>query len=113
MNPINETAQKAVNIVTDILSLTPDISKDHNEGTVTASWRNFMSRWGGRVLLLGLGLTEFSVNPSALLKIKNIITSVDRSYAQMVAAKVMQLSTADEIISCLKAAMPEDLQDHL
>lgn len=65
------------------------------------------------LLLLGLGLTEFSVNPSALLKIKNIITSVDRSYAQMVAAKVMQLSTADEIISCLKAAMPEDLQDHL
>lgn len=41
MNPINETAQKAVNIVTDILSLTPDISKDHDEGTVTASWRNF------------------------------------------------------------------------
>ena len=65
------------------------------------------------LLLLGLGLTEFSVNPSALLKIKNIITSVDRSYAQMVAAKVMQLSTADEIISCLKAAMPEDLQEHL
>ena len=65
------------------------------------------------LLLLGLGLTEFSVNPSALLKIKNIITSVDRSYAQMVAAKVMQLSTADEIISCLKAAMPADLQDHL
>ncbi len=65
------------------------------------------------VLLLGLGLTEFSVNPSALLKIKNIITSVDRSYAQMVAAKVMQLSTADEIISCLTAAMPADLQDHL
>ena len=65
------------------------------------------------LLLLGLGLTEFSVNPSALLKIKNIITSVDRSYAQMIAAKVMQLSTADEIISCLKAAMPEDLQDHL
>ena len=65
------------------------------------------------LLLLGLGLTEFSVNPSALLKIKNIITSVDRSYAQMVAAKVMQLSTAEEIISCLTAAMPEDLQDHL
>ena len=65
------------------------------------------------VLLLGLGLTEFSVNPSALLKIKNIITSVDRSYAQKIAAKVMQLSTADEIISCLTAAMPADLQEYL
>jgi len=62
------------------------------------------------VLLLGLGLTEFSVNPSALLKIKNIITSVDRSYARMIAAKVMQLSTADEIISCLTTTMPAELQ---
>ncbi|MHC1760991.1 MAG: phosphoenolpyruvate--protein phosphotransferase [Negativicutes bacterium] len=65
------------------------------------------------VLLLGLGLTEFSVNPSALLKIKNVITSVDQSYAQMIAAKVMQLSTADEIISYLTAALPADLQDYL
>lgn len=65
------------------------------------------------LLLLGLGLTEFSVNPSALLKIKKIITSVDRSYAQMVAARVMQLSTADEITSYLTASIPAELHDYL
>jgi phosphotransferase system enzyme I (PtsI) len=65
------------------------------------------------LLLLGLGLTEFSVNPSALLKIKKIITSVDRSYAQKVAAKVMQLSTADEITSYLTASIPAELHDYL
>lgn len=65
------------------------------------------------LLLLGLGLTEFSVNPSALLKIKKIITSVDMTYAREVAAKAMQLSTADEIVSYLSAAIPKELQDYL
>jgi len=65
------------------------------------------------LLLLGLGLTEFSVNPSALLKIKKIIMSVDMAYAREVAAKAMQLSTADEIISYLSAAIPKELQDYL
>ncbi len=65
------------------------------------------------LLLLGLGLTEFSVNPSALLKIKKIITSVDMAYAREVAAKAMQLSTADEIVSYLSAAIPKELQDYL
>jgi len=65
------------------------------------------------LLLLGLGLTEFSVNPSALLKIKKIITSVDMAYAREVASKAMQLSTADEIVSYLSAALPKELQDYL
>ncbi len=65
------------------------------------------------LLLLGLGLTEFSVNPSALLKIKKIITSVDISYAREVAANAMILSTADEIVSYLTAAMPEELRSCL
>lgn len=41
MNPINEIKQQAETIVTDVLSLTPDINKDYDEGTVTATWRNF------------------------------------------------------------------------
>ena len=65
------------------------------------------------LLLLGLGLTEFSVNPPALLKIKKIITSVDMAYAREVAAKAMQLPTADEIVLYLRAAMPKELQDYL
>lgn len=67
----------------------------------------------GALLLLGLGLTEFSVNPAELLKIKKMITSVSRSYAQDVANKAMQLATADEIQALLKAAMPPELQAYL
>ncbi|NMC33442.1 MAG: phosphoenolpyruvate--protein phosphotransferase [Veillonellaceae bacterium] len=67
----------------------------------------------GALLLLGLGLTEFSVNPAELLKIKKMITSVSRSYAQDVADKAMQLATADEIQALLKAAMPPELQAYL
>jgi phosphotransferase system enzyme I (PtsI) len=67
----------------------------------------------GVLLLLGLGLTEFSVNPAELLKIKKMITSVSRSYAQDVANKAMQLATADEIQALMKAAIPSELQDYL
>lgn len=62
------------------------------------------------LLLLGLGLTEFSVNPAALLKIKKIITSVTKSYAQDVAAKAMQFSTTDEVLHHLEASMPAALR---
>ena len=65
------------------------------------------------LLLLGLGMTEFSVNPSSLLKIKKIITSVDMSYAREVADKAMKLATADEISAYLAEAIPAELKDYL
>ena len=65
------------------------------------------------LLLLGLGLTEFSVNPTALLKIKKIITSVDKAYAHEVAARAMQLPTAAEVYTFLQAAVPTELRREL
>lgn len=65
------------------------------------------------LLLLGFGMTEFSVNPSSLLTIKKIITSVDMAYAQEVAEKAMALSTAEEISAYLSAALPPELRDYL
>ena len=67
----------------------------------------------GALLLLGLGLSEFSVNPSELLKVKKIITSVSRAYAQEAANQAMQLGTADEVHAFLKAAIPAELQVYL
>ena len=67
----------------------------------------------GALLLLGLGLSEFSVNPSELLKVKKIITSVSRAYAQEAANQAMQLGTADEVHEFLKAAIPAELQVYL
>jgi len=65
------------------------------------------------ILLLGFGMTEFSVNPSSLLKIKKLIRSVDMEYAKQVADKAMQLSTADEITAYLKLAIPEEVRQYL
>ena len=65
------------------------------------------------LLLLGFGMSEFSVNPASLLKIKKIITSVDMVYAREVADKAMQLSTAEQIETYLKAALPAELHEYL
>jgi phosphoenolpyruvate-protein phosphotransferase (PTS system enzyme I) len=65
------------------------------------------------LLLLGFGMTEFSVNPAALLKIKKIITSVDMAYAREVADKAMQLATAEEIETYLSDALPAELREYL
>ena len=65
------------------------------------------------LLLLGLGMTEFSVNPAALLKIKKIITSVDMSYAREVATKAMTLATAEQIEAYLDSALPEAVREYL
>ena len=65
------------------------------------------------LLLLGLGMTEFSVNPASLLKIKKIITSVELSYAKEVAKNAMKLATADAIEAYLAEAVPEELREYL
>ena len=65
------------------------------------------------LLLLGLGLTEFSVNPTALLKIRKMITSVNKTYAEEVAARALQLPTAAEVYTFLQAAVPTELRREL
>ena len=62
------------------------------------------------LLLLGLGVTELSVNPPALLPIKKIITSVSLSYAKEVASAALQLPTAAAIESYLEQALPPKLR---
>ena len=65
------------------------------------------------ILLLGLGLHEFSVNPSSVLKIKKIISLVDMAYARKVVEKVMILSTAAEIEEYLHKVTKEVAGDIL
>ena len=49
------------------------------------------------VLLLGMGLKEFSMNPAAMLKIKQIVRLSDLSYAKLLAEDVLKMSSAEEI----------------
>jgi phosphotransferase system enzyme I (PtsI) len=63
------------------------------------------------VLLMGLGLDEFSVIPSMLPEIKKIIRSVKTKEAERVAEKALTLSTADEIKKSLVSFMKKKLPD--
>jgi phosphotransferase system enzyme I (PtsI) len=63
------------------------------------------------ILLVGLGLDEFSLIPSMLPEIKKIIRSVDAGAARNVAATALTLQTASEIRSYLTGVMRELLPD--
>ena len=49
------------------------------------------------ILLVGLGLHEFSVNASMVLKVKKLISMIDSKEAEEIANKVLTLKTAKEI----------------
>lgn len=49
------------------------------------------------ILLVGLGLQEFSVNASMVLKVKKLISMIDSKEAKLIANKVLTLKTAKEV----------------
>jgi phosphotransferase system enzyme I (PtsI) len=63
------------------------------------------------VLLVGLGLDEFSVVPRVLPEIKKIIRSVSYKAARKLAKHVLTLDSEDEIKSYLKSHMQKILPD--
>ena len=54
-------------------------------------------------LLLAFGLDAFSVSPTAVLPVRQSISRWTREEARVLADRVMNLSTADEVRTCLKA----------
>jgi len=63
------------------------------------------------ILLLGLGLDEFSVVPNMLPEIKKIIRGVKYSEAQKIAQHVLRMKTEDEIKDHLKSMMKKKFPD--
>ena len=61
------------------------------------------------MLLVGLGLQEFSVSPANLPKIKKIIRSISLKQAKEVAARALEMTTAQEIEAWLTHSLPADL----
>ena len=54
------------------------------------------------ILLVGLGLHEFSVNASMVLKVKKLISMIDSKEAKAIANKVLTLKTAKEVEAYLE-----------
>ncbi|MFC1671832.1 phosphoenolpyruvate--protein phosphotransferase [Planctomycetota bacterium] len=71
-----------------------DAAKTHNVPVAVCG--EMSSEVEYTVLLLGMGLIEFSVNPSALPEIKKIVRSVSIAQAQDLAARVLTFTEARE-----------------
>jgi len=73
------------------------IDSGHNEGI----WVGMCGEMAGdpalTIILLGLGLDEFSASPIAVPEVKRIIRSVNLSNAKKVAVKALTLSTATQV----------------
>jgi phosphotransferase system enzyme I (PtsI) len=58
------------------------------------------------VLLLGLGVTEFSMNPAAIPEAREVVRQVSMAAARRVAARAVGLPTSRDIAALLAARFP-------
>jgi phosphotransferase system enzyme I (PtsI) len=84
-------------------------------GTQEHAWVGMCGQMAGdplaTILLVGLGLDEFSVVPNILPEIKKIIRSIHYTEAQHVAERVLAMQSEDEIKAFLKHLMKHKFPD--
>jgi phosphoenolpyruvate-protein phosphotransferase (PTS system enzyme I) len=84
-------------------------------GTQEHAWVGMCGQMAGdplaTILLVGLGLDEFSVVPTILPEIKKIIRAIHYTEAQHVAERVLTMQSEDEIKTFLKHLMKHKFPD--
>jgi len=83
------------------------IEVSHKEGKFTGMCGELAGNPVATILLLGMGLDEFSMSPSSILKIKKIINTVDVSFARKVAEEAMKFTDANQIEEYLKKILKD------
>jgi len=78
------------------------IDNGHAAGIPVAMCGEVASDPLSTVLLLGLGLDEFSMSPMSLLEVKKIIRSVTMSEARDLAGRIMGMESAEQINTYVK-----------
>lgn len=73
------------------------IKAGHQRGRLVGMCGELAGNPSAVLLLLGLGLDEFSMSPTMLLKIKKIINSVDMALAEEAAKAVLDMESSQEI----------------
>ena len=54
-------------------------------------------------LLLGMGLDEFSMSATSVLKARKMVTSLSKKEASALAEEALQLATAEDVLSLVKS----------
>ena len=63
------------------------------------------------IILLGLGLDEFSVSPIAVPEIKKVVRSISYTEAQEIAQKALEFKTGKEVQEFARAKLKKIVPD--
>ena len=83
------------------------IDASHEQGKFTGMCGELASDPVATMILLGLGLDEFSMTASSIPLIKNILRSVSKVECEEVANKALTMDTAEEITAYAKSVLIE------
>ena len=83
------------------------IDASHEHGKFTGMCGELASDPVATMILLGLGLDEFSMTASSIPLIKNILRSVSKAECEEVANKALTMDTAEEITGYAKSVLIE------
>ena len=83
------------------------IDASHDQGKFTGMCGELASDPVATMILLGLGLDEFSMTASSIPLIKNILRSVSKAECEEVANKALTMDTAEEITAYAKSVLIE------
>ena len=83
------------------------IDASHEQGKFTGMCGELASDPVATMILLGLGLDEFSMTASSIPLIKNILRSVSKAECEEVANKALTIDTAEEITAYAKSVLIE------
>lgn len=83
------------------------IDASHAQGKFTGMCGEMGGDPMATMILLGLGLDEFSMTASSIPLIKNIVRSVSKAECEGIAAKALEMDTAEEITAYAKSLLAE------
>jgi phosphotransferase system enzyme I (PtsI) len=73
------------------------IDASHADGKWTGMCGEMAGDLTASIILLGLGLDEFSMSPSSILPMRNLISKLNMAEARTLSAKLMKLATHQQI----------------
>jgi phosphotransferase system enzyme I (PtsI) len=73
------------------------IDASHADGKWTGMCGEMAGDLTASAILLGMGLDEFSMSPSSILPLRNLISKLDLAEARALSIKLMKLATHQQI----------------